>query len=643
MNRRKMLEDAAKGAQASTQQLPTIKTAIENSLLQPRQMVNPGAMPQMANPAAARPMVNPAAAPQGLMNIAAAQPQVNMGAAPTAPVAPTAMMADGGLSSLMPADGTQGFPGNSQLPNNYPQSGDRLNVNYGGLAAVPVQGMFNQSSYAGGGIVAFEDNPDQPVSLNMPDTRAVTGTIPRGRRQVDPDRDSTLDNILRSLDTGIKNTASGLVDRLSNIDWIPDQRQDLQNIINENARINNPELNTNQYSLSPEAAERIANTTELPTVPAGTSPDDTGRFIAADAAVTPGGATPSARVNAAPGAAPSVRGGAPSAGGRPSNDLTDADFLARRQALLKLSGVSEDPYAAANKRQAAIEARQQEKYARDPFERLSGSLAAYARSDPTKGMAGLGVIAETSNAINKEQTAYRDKQEQAALDYEIATAKEKDARARDDVKSVEAARSAQEKAKIDWAKLDIDRAQLGVSAANANIKALEYQLALEKAPLQRQLLEAQIKTEADKIPSAEEKSRIARARLDETVKTHAERAIEKDETIKYWSGIRNSSDPKTAAVINSYLEDLKEWHMEKARNPNSSVPKPPPLEPGKKKTGIFGNEKKEFETTEYVRPNASPAPSALPPGLPPNSRMIGTYQNKPVYQTPDGKQFTLEK
>ena len=439
-----------------------------------------------------------------------------------------------------------------------------------------------------------------------------------------------------------------VINRARKTEWLPPQETPAQQqardadvaIMRANsAPIAFTEADT--YSLTPEEAERIANTTELPEVVARSAgPTTAGEFIAADAAASAAGRGPAAGPSGAPRGG--VPYGGPAGGGRPTMDATDEQLLERRRALLRAAGVSEDPFAEANKRQAAMEARQQAKYAQDPLNRVLGALGAYAKSDPTKGMAGLGSYTEASDLINKEQTAYRDKQEQAAIEYQMAVAKEKEARARDDVKSVESARAAQEKAKLDWAKLDIDRAQLGISAANANIKQLEYQLSLESAPLRRQLLQAQIDVELNKIPSAEEKAAIAKARLDETVRTNANKAIEKDETIKYWSSQRNASSPEGAAVLNSYIEDLKDWHLKKALNPDLAIPKPQPPVPGKKKTNIFGSEKREFEGPEWVRPNAPAAAAPLPAGLPPGSRIIGTSKGNPVYETPSGEQFTVQ-
>jgi hypothetical protein len=601
LSRRRQFESVAKQVAAG---IP--KTTVKDQLTQAPPMVNPAAGIAGVNPAAPPVPVNPMMA---VNNPMAAQERPYGGQ--------TVNMADGGLASVQ-----------------------EYLANRPGISSVPLNNMFNPSSYAGGGIVAFQDNRDQPVRDDMPSDTRAAGYAPRGRSST-PGEPSTFDNAVRSL-----------MNRLSNINWLPSQEAELESLRQEgvaraadSARVNNepgaaapmPET----YSLTPEQAELLANTTTFPesTSTPAAPPTASGQLIAADAAVS-GANRPQAPRG--PGL-PSI-GGAP-AGGRQTMDGSDAQLLERRRALLSAAGVSADPFSEANKRQAAMEARNQAKYEQDPYDRLFGALSTFAKSDPTKGMAGLGTYTEASNLIGKEQNAYRDKQEQIAIDYQMAVAKEKDARARDDVKSVEAARAAQEKAKLDWAKLDLDRAQVGISASNANLKQLEYQLALEKAPLERQRLEAQIAYEKSKIPTADEKASIARQKIEETIRTNATREIDKDETIKYWSSQRNISDPATAAVLNSYIEELKDWHIKKATNPELSIPKPEAPVPGKKQTNLFGREKREFEGPAWVRPNAAaaPAPSApMPAGMPSGSRMIGTSNGRPVYETPSGERFTTQ-
>lgn len=600
LSRRRQFQNIAKQLASS---IPT--QTVKDQLTQAPQMVNQNAGIAGINPAAPAVPVNPM---MNVNNPVAAQERPYGGR--------TVNMADGGLAAI---------PGYMQ---------DRL-----GVPSVPLNNMFNPSSYAGGGIVAFQNNEDQPVDPSMPtNTRAVT-SIPRGRRSAEPGFVSTYDRALQSI-----------IDKISKFELIPSQDAELQSLIQEQSA-RSGRAPTEPYVAVPIPDNGRASPDEITILPPTTGTTNTGElvsspalagdFLGADVDAVSPTATTAPRVPAvAPAAAP--RGVVPTTGGRPSMDSIDDQLLERRRALLKSAGVSDEPFAEANKRQAALEARQQAKYAQDPLDRIFGSLAAYAKSDPTKGMAGLGTYAEASNMIQKEQTGYRDKQEQAAIDYQIAIGKEKDARARDDVKSVEAARAAQEKSKLDWAKLDLDRSQLGISAANLNIKQLELQLQREKAPLQRQLIEAQIAAEKNKIPTAEERAAIARSRLDETVRSNVEKSMEKDETIKYWSSQRNIADPQTAAVLNSYLEELKEWHLKKALNPEAVIPKPAPPVPGKKKTNIFGSEKREFEGPAWVRPNAPAASAPLPPGVPSGSRAVGTSGGQTVYQSPDGQMFTVQ-
>lgn len=623
LSRRRQFENVAKQVAALTP-----KTTIKDQLTQAPQMVNPAAGIVGVNPAAPAAPVNPM---MEAGNALAAQERPYGGR--------TVRMADGGLAAI-PA---------------YMQA--RL-----GVPSVPLNNMFNPSSYAGGGIVAFQNNPDQPVSPDMSDTRGVT-YLPRSRGGENYPREtsdqSTLDRLINYIITNpseaIEKAASvgqaanpllNVINRARKTEWLPPQETPAQQQAREAdvaiMRANSAPITSNE-PLTPGGEDRTPNLPELPeAVARSAGPTTAGEFIAADAAASAAARGPAGGPAGAPRGVVPFTGGAPSGGGRPTMDATDEQLLERRRALLRAAGVSDDPFAEANKRQAAMEARQQAKYAQDPLNRVLGALGAYAKSDPTKGMAGLGSYTEASDLINKEQTAYRDKQEQAAIDYQMAVGKEKDARARDDVKSVEAARAAQEKAKLDWAKLDIERAQLGISAANANIKQLEYQLQLAKSPYQIALLQAQIKTEGSKVESAEERAAMAKLRLDEAVRTNANKAIEKDETIKYWSSQRNMSDPETAAVLNSYIDDLKDWHLKKALNPEAAIPQPQPPVPGKKKTNIFGSEKREFEGPAWVRPNAPAAAAQLPPGLPPNSRMIGTSNGKPVYETPNGERFTVQ-
>ena len=340
LSRRRQFQNIAKQLASS---IPT--QTVKDQLTQAPQMVNQSAGIVGVNPSAPAAPVNPM---MNVSNPVAAQERPYGGR--------TVNMADGGLAAI---------PGYIQ---------DRL-----GVPSVPLNNMFNPSSYAGGGIVAFQNNPDQPVDEEMPEN----------------------------------------------------------------------------------------NTTSAQT--ASTQPAPRGGV---------GVATPLER--------PAV--------------LTDEELMARDAALRQRFGISSDPYAGAKAKQLAMEERQKEKYAQDPFDRILGSLASYAKSDPTKGMAGLGTYAEASNLINKEQTAYRDKMETASLAFEQAMAREEDARKRGDMQAVTTARAAQQKALFDWQDSNIklenavsSRVSAGASAQNAATAALRAKLEAEKDPIERRRLEADIK------------------------------------------------------------------------------------------------------------------------------------------------------
>lgn len=109
--------------------------------------------------------VNPAAQVQGVNPIAPQQAQM-----PQQMAQPEFAAAEGGLTALMPYGG---LPNNSSDvidPSDIPQYSSPLERARGGLESVPVNGMFRESSFAGGGIVAFAGNDDQPVDADMPAT-----------------------------------------------------------------------------------------------------------------------------------------------------------------------------------------------------------------------------------------------------------------------------------------------------------------------------------------------------------------------------------------------------------------------------------------------------------------------------------------
>lgn len=156
MNRRKQLAEGSKAFEDSNQQ--SIKDQLTNSLTAPTQM-------RGALTGAPAGQVNPAAAPTGIaMGMAPKSniPQVNPAAAPAAP-------------NTAPIPAITGAEG--------------------GLMSLPV-GHFNESSYAGGGIVAFGDparNPDEDQLVSFPAARASGPKVLT---------DAQIEAVLRSQGTG---------------------------------------------------------------------------------------------------------------------------------------------------------------------------------------------------------------------------------------------------------------------------------------------------------------------------------------------------------------------------------------------------------------------------------------------------------
>jgi len=569
LNRRKMLEDAAKGAAATAS--PTVKTGIENALLQQRPMVNPGAAPQMANPAAAQPMANPGAAPQGLVNLAAAQPQVNMGAAPTA------MMASGGVTALMPSGNMQGYPEDGNDPNNYPQRSSPLEG--GGLAAIPMQGMFRTGSYAGGGIVAFDDNQDQPVSVDMP----------------------------------ANNTPSADVEQPVTAEEIFQQLIAAQTASNANPPMPIPGSET--------AAVTSSDSTPV-VVPA-----------ASTTAATPPARAPSGAL------IPQIE--------KPETKTTE-ELIAEKQALNRRFGVSEDPMAESKAIQAKNYERQQAEISKQPWDKLFATLAAAAKADPTKGIGAIGAkMNETSLEVGAVQRAYTDKIEEANLQYRTAVAKEEDARRRGDVKGIEEAKAAQQKAQFEYGKYMNDyqntissRIQAGAASSQANTAAGKLKLESDLSTQRKDLLEAQAK-------EALARAQAALAGMDSKEQKAVKDSLTSDENYKRWSQTAQPREkggqgyaPGTpqGEAVTAYLSDLQASRAFEIRNNlpiGSMAPTPPKITkdsikevPGR----LFGtNEVAVPGTIESHKPGGF-IPVPVPQGAKPKDLVVG----KQVYSLPNG-------
>ena len=136
MNRRKQIEE---GSAALDTTKGTIKDQVAGALTAPPSGVNPTANPYTVNPAAAPNMVNPAANPF-----------------------------DQGITQL-----PQGFNPTQAPPMQQPSPARPVMAAGGGLMSLPIN-HFNESSYAGGGIVAFGNpdlNPDEQQLVSFPQER----------------------------------------------------------------------------------------------------------------------------------------------------------------------------------------------------------------------------------------------------------------------------------------------------------------------------------------------------------------------------------------------------------------------------------------------------------------------------------------
>ena len=481
LSRRRQFESVA---QQLAKSIP--KTTVKDQLTQAPPMVNPAAGIAGVNPAAPPVPVNPMMA---VNNPMAAQERPYGGR--------TVSMADGGLTSVQ-----------------------EYLANRPGIASVPLNNMFNPSSYAGGGIVAFQNNEDQPVDEEMP----------------------------------------------------------------------------------------ANNTTSAQPAPRGGI----------------GLATPIAR--------PEV--------------LTDDELIARDAAMRQKFGISNDPYAGARAKQLAMEERQKEKYAQDPLDRILGSLASYAKSDPTRGMAGLGTYAEASNLINKEQTAYRDKMEAASLAFEQATAKEEDARKRGDMQAVTAARAAQQKAQFDWQDSNIklenaisSRTSAAASAQNASTAALRAKLEQERDPLERAKIQAEI-----------DRANAQAAAAEASMGTKEQRAVadslKTDQSYLRWSATAMPRDkggqgyvPGTpeGEAVTSYLSALQASRAFEIRN-NLPVGSMAPTPPDIKKERIETTPGRFFGTNETTVPGSvSPhKPGGYVP-VPVPTKKEDLVVDKQVYSLPNGE------
>jgi hypothetical protein len=183
-------------------------------------------------------------------------------------------------------------------------------------------------------------------------------------------------------------------------------------------------------------------------------------------------------------------------------------FLAEKKERDKLAGVSEDPYSDVKARQSKRESRQEKNYEQAGMDRLIAQLSAFAQADPSRGFGYAGAVSsDASEKLEAQQNALRDKEESAQIEFQRAMAKEEDARRRNDSEGIAAAQAAQQKAKLDYAKVENDRGVLAANIFNvmedsrnqseANKNAANYQNRMANKPTREEFLANLAKTDPD--------------------------------------------------------------------------------------------------------------------------------------------------
>lgn len=161
----------------------------------------------------------------------------------------------------------------------------------------------------------------------------------------------------------------------------------------------------------------------------------------------------------------------------PLPELSDEQLLERRRKLQEMAGVSADPYADIKKRYADIEARRRKDEEGDTMRSITAGLRGFAQAKATDPFGvQLAAAGDKMAALDKEQTALRDKQATAMAELQLNIAKEDDARKRGDVTAVESARAAQQKAKMDLAELEIKKMNAEANMIQATRPAAEIQM-----------------------------------------------------------------------------------------------------------------------------------------------------------------------
>jgi hypothetical protein len=426
LNRRKQLQETATAFYGEPQ---TVREQIEGSLTgAPRGQVDPTAAPAMTNPAT----------PPQLQTLTAPPPKPQMPA--------------------------------MQAPVNLTQAPPVPQMRKGGLASLPV-GMFKRANYAGGGIVAFDNGGSAEEER---------------RKQLEEDRRRQLESDRAALGGGAKSLGSAAKDILT----LPQRAA--AGIINTGIRgaravtgadipylyQDNPEMlesMTPYYDRDVRRAEIERADAQKRQVQMEAQDRQEGSESRAATPNRQASATTSGQIsNRAP--AEPMFGKKVTVTQPPLPELTDEQLFERRRKLQELAGVSQDPYAGVRERYSKIEARRAAEEAEDPKNALRAMLRGYAQAKATDPFGvQLAAGADKMAAFDKEMSALRDKQASSMAELQLNMSKEEDARKRGDVSAVESARAAQEKAKMDLAKLEIERMNAQTARISATRPAAEIQ------------------------------------------------------------------------------------------------------------------------------------------------------------------------
>ncbi|CAB4134691.1 hypothetical protein UFOVP274_43 [uncultured Caudovirales phage] len=149
--------------------------------------------------------------------------------------------------------------------------------------------------------------------------------------------------------------------------------------------------------------------------------------------------------------------------------LTAKEFRAKQLAEQNEFGVSQNPFADLERRYAAIEANRARDRAGESQAELRHLLSSFAQASPTAGLAGAGGAAsEAHGKMVKENAALRHKEDLEMAQLQSAVAKEKDALRRGDLAAFHAAQKDRENAEFALAKLKVDQAQVNVAGQTAH-------------------------------------------------------------------------------------------------------------------------------------------------------------------------------